>query len=53
MKSTITSSAHSNNTLTDNITGLDLIGARTAPITGLDLIGARTAPITGLDLIGA
>ena len=35
------------NTMTSNITGLDLIGAC---ITGLDLIGAR---ITGLDLIGA
>ncbi len=47
MKSTFTLPAATKSILTDNITGLDLIGAR---ITGLDLIGAR---ITGLDLIGA
>lgn len=42
-----TTSNKTANQLTDNITGLDLIGAK---ITGLDLIGAK---ITGLDLIGA
>ncbi|MDX1913311.1 MAG: hypothetical protein SFV22_17585 [Saprospiraceae bacterium] len=56
MKSVITFSTSSKSILSDNITGLDLIGARTANtgtmegITGLDLIGAC---ITGLDLIGA
>jgi hypothetical protein len=53
MKSVINLSVTSCNILSDNITGLDLIGARTASgdaITGLDLIGAC---ITGLDLIGA
>jgi len=39
------------NNLQSNITGLDLIGNRSA-ITGLDLIGNRSN-ITGLDLIGA
>ncbi len=42
-----TTTKNTGNNLQENITGLDLIGAR---ITGLDLIGAR---ITGLDLIGA
>lgn len=56
MKSVITLSTSSKGILSDNITGLDLIGARTTNvgavegITGLDLIGAC---ITGLDLIGA
>ncbi|MEO0007644.1 MAG: hypothetical protein RJA20_1840 [Bacteroidota bacterium] len=50
MKSALTlptATKNTNSNLSENITGLDLIGAR---ITGLDLIGAR---ITGLDLIGA
>ncbi len=50
MKSALSLPTTTKNTttnLSENITGLDLIGAR---ITGLDLIGAR---ITGLDLIGA
>lgn len=37
MKSTFTLPAATKNTVSDNITGLDLIGAC---ITGLDLIGA-------------
>lgn len=55
MKSNFTLPAASNNNA-HNITGLDLIGARSSQvkmgdaITGLDLIGAC---ITGLDMIGA